>query len=199
VPVPVPTAGGNIITPSPQTDPDCRGTYELSLQLAAQKNGTALLALEQRTSPQCMIPVIKFRRAQYPYIARHVFVAEYQRNKPMLLTFNGSRDPQSNANRTDVCTIPQKRTLLQQQNDPNLTMSDHCDEYPYASTMQGGIAGYPGVNPGTSNGPSMMMVPAAENRSQGGRLTQFYQGRDDNRRGVAMQRGDPFAVVAIMT
>ncbi len=185
---------------------ECACQRIISILLAATKNGAGLIAMEATTPPDCMIPVIKFRTMDFPYITNHIWVAQYARMKPMLLRCNGPGNAQSNQNRKGVCDSKNIRDQLRdefEQWNPNSTVPRNqieCDEYPFASTMEGGIPGNPGVNPGTPGGPSRMGVPAAENsRSQGPKLSNFYAGRPpDNRTGRPVMRGEYFATVALL-
>ena len=168
----------------------CSYSYIESIFFASIKNGPALVALEAVTSPDCMIPVVKFPEPTFPYIARHTWTAQYIRARPMLLTYNAVPSA-GNPNRSGVCTDVQIRELRLL--DPSVPRPDQCDEYPYASTFEGGIQ----TTSGFAQLPSLAMVPAGENRAQGGKLTQFYRGRGDNRTGIPMIKGDRFAAVAL--
>jgi hypothetical protein len=63
------------------------------------------------------------------------------------------------------------------------TVATDCDEYPYATTREGGA------------GASVMLVPRGENRSHGARIGQFYEGNWSNRWRVRLQDGEHFATV----
>ncbi len=63
-------------------------------------------------------------------------------------------------------------------------MGYDCDEYPYASTLNGGTVMY------NLGGVSLRGVPKSDNRSQGGKLGVFYK---RNR----ISKGKPFINLAI--
>jgi len=159
VPVPVPTAGTIISTPAapPGSDSKCGDTYRLSIAFAQAKNGKALLAMEQVVSRDCMIPLQKNSRSQMPAIANHIQDAQ-NGVYPMLLHYD--KDV-GNARRRSVCY--NKTSTFVSGPPPNTS----CDEYPYASTGEGGI------NPVWGNA-STRGVPLQQQRIQGQVLDRFY-------------------------
>jgi RHS repeat-associated protein len=177
-------------------------TYQriVSIVFAGMKAQDQLLALELVTPPECMIPVIKFDDGTYPWIAPFMHAAQFQFGKPMLLNYNGrGNGAEGDENRKQTCTQTQS-TYLEGHQIPLPAGDRQCDEYPYASTFQGGNPDALGM--GTDGGACTRLVPADENSglptSQGQRLSRFYIGRDDNRTGVRMVAGSPFAAVGII-
>jgi hypothetical protein len=85
-----------------------------------------------------------------PTIAAHIAAAQTA-GWPDGLTYLGPNNPQRRANYEAACG-----------NGKYKSIGKSCDEYPYASTAQGGA--------GASTAP----VPIEEQRSQGGQLGQFY-------------------------
>jgi len=77
------------------------------------------------------------------------------------LTYLGNNNPQAKANRYAACLSKMARTRIQ--TPSNCPTCTSCDEFPFASTREGG-AGSCTVN-----------VPLSEQRSQGGQLSSFYR------------------------
>jgi|GEM_PF-3835151 len=127
-----------------------------------------------RTPPPCGAPpkaVLTVYRLDMPTIAAHI--AEAQRANPgwRVLCRNGldaSVDEPGVNRRKSVCgglgSVPREGWS--------------CDEYPFASTYQGGEYA------------SFAIVPEAENSRQGGQLSRFY-------RASAVRAGDTFLVVVV--
>jgi hypothetical protein len=94
-----------------------------------------------------------------PYTAQHIQDAQ-DAGYPMLLSYGGPGS--SGPNRRAACTLARRAQLRP------LT----CDEYPFASTQQGGA------------GASTRGVPGSETSPQGSLLSGFYSRND-------MKAGDP--------
>ncbi|MDF0585727.1 NucA/NucB deoxyribonuclease domain-containing protein [Tsukamurella sp. 8F] len=92
------------------------------------------------------LPTVNFPNA--PTVTSHIRAAQAQ-GKPSTLTKNS---PATDANRRAACGNAE--AVLGPKPSPDST----CDEYPFASTSEGGA------------GASIAWVPAAENSSQGGTL-----------------------------
>jgi hypothetical protein len=99
------------------------------------------------------LPTFMISYQQMPNIAMHVYQA-MQSGKPWKLTYIGAdNDYLNDRNRSDACKyMPSPRPT-----------GYECDEYPFASTYQGGT------------GSSAVLVPAHENHVQGGQLSTFYR------------------------
>jgi hypothetical protein len=87
-----------------------------------------------------------------PNIAAHIAAAQAI-GYPDGLTYLGPNNPQRDANYAAACGRGKYKSI-----------GKSCDEYPYASTTQGGA--------GASTAP----VPIQEQQSQGGTLSRFYSG-----------------------
>ncbi len=99
------------------------------------------------------LPMYVISAQQTPTIANHVYRA-MQSGRPWKLTYIGAdNDSLQRRNHDQACKdIESPRPTGYQ-----------CDEYPFASTYQGGA------------GASASLVPKLENRRQGGQLSDFYQ------------------------
>jgi Deoxyribonuclease NucA/NucB len=98
------------------------------------------------------IPTVTFSKAKVPYIAAHILKA--QATKPTTLT--RTDDTTKNKNRQAACGAFKPTAA---ETASGLTS---CDEYPFASTVEGGA------------GASIAAVPVSEQNSQGGTLSSFY-------------------------
>jgi hypothetical protein len=150
-------------------------------EAAFAHDSAALLAMELVVPPDCMLPLQKNSYMQMPTIAGHIAFAQAT-GRPMLLHYAGnpalpypSGNPRPNPNRNSACrgwVAPPP---------PNTS----CDEYPYASTLEGGANA------------STMGVPPAEQSTQGGVLSIFY-----DRFGMLPSRfgpgGNEFAAVVVL-
>lgn len=117
--------------------------------------------VEQR---KCKIPVLVIDAAKMPYIARNIKLAWSDDGKPGVL--HREEDPvRQKANRNAACTKAAKATL-----------SGSCDEFPIASSKEGG------------EGARVEGVPMEEQCAQG--WVVMETARVNN-----MRDGDPFAVV----
>jgi hypothetical protein len=98
------------------------------------------------------LPIFVIDASVMPSIAAHVQQAQVQ-GQPSILTYIGAENDSLNTNnRNAACRLlPSPRPVGQQ-----------CDEYPFASTYEGGATA------------SAVLVPAGENQSQGGSLSNFY-------------------------
>jgi hypothetical protein len=121
-----------------------------SVVMAVAHSKEGLLMLERTIPPNCYLPLQKTEGL--PTIAAHIQRAQ-NAGHPMLLTYVGPGNPIRNDNRDLACTAAIKRSYA--------PLS--CDEYPYASTFQGGF--------GASTAP----VDVGENRAQGTLLSSFYR------------------------
>ena len=99
-------------------------------------------------------PGITFHRAIMPFIVANIANAIYNRGKSPILTYLGPRNKQTPINRRKACG---KFKLT--------TPGGSCDEYPFASTVEGG------------QGAVVAEVPLKENLIQGGMLSVFYRYR----------------------
>ncbi len=99
------------------------------------------------------LPMYVINYQQTPIIASHVYQA-IQSGKPWKLTYIGAdNDNLNDRNRYHACKyLPSPRPS-----------GKECDEYPFASTYEGG------------QGASAELVPEQENQIQGGQLSAFYR------------------------
>jgi hypothetical protein len=100
-------------------------------------------------------PTVTFSRARVPNIAAHISKAQGN-GKPVELTYLGPNSATQTSNRKAACgsfaaTAAEKTAG-----------KTSCDEYPFASTAEGGA------------GASTAAVPPSEQSSQGGTLSSFY-------------------------
>src|SRR5205823_4621387 len=100
--------------------------------------------------PMCYLPLQKTEGL--PNIEAHIQSAQ-DAGWPMLLSYLGPGNPLAALNRAAACPPAKVRAYA--------PLS--CDEYPYATTFQGGA--------GSSTAP----VPLGEQLSQGGQLSAFYR------------------------
>jgi hypothetical protein len=99
------------------------------------------------------LPIYVISAQQTPTIANHVYQA-MQSGRPWQLTYIGAdNDNLNDRNRYHAC---------KELESPRPT-GYQCDEYPFASTYQGGV------------GASAVLVPELENQTQGGQLSAFYR------------------------
>lgn len=94
------------------------------------------------------LPVLEINSQKMPTIATHIRQA--QATKPSTLTRITNKN-EIDRNRENACGNFVRRKGIQ------------CDEYPFASTREGGT------------GASTMGVPASEQRIQGGTISAFYR------------------------
>jgi hypothetical protein len=105
---------------------------------------------------------ITFDGNDLPCITYNIAVG-FANSQPSLLT-RTTDGLKIAANRRAACgssTAAGKETTIQNKNTGEILFS--CDEYPFASSMQGGA------------GAQAMVVPFYENSSQGGQLSAFYK------------------------
>ena len=134
-----------------------------SVVAAAAHCGPCLILMKATVKRECRIGICFFSRSVMPEIADHIQDAQ-DAGLPMLLTRN--RDPGCiTANRSAAC-----KGFVKTRPDGS------CDEYPFASTNEGGL------------GASAREVPLGEQRSQGGTLCGCYSSE-------RIGNGDPFAAV----
>lgn len=112
------------------------------------------------------LPIFVIDATKMPNIAAHVKQAQAQ-GQPSILTYIGAENNSLNTNnRNAACRLqPIPRPPGQQ-----------CDEYPFASTYEGGATA------------SAVLVPGGENQSQGGSLSKFYASNN-------LQKGSRFQVM----
>ena len=112
------------------------------------------------------LPIFVIDATVMPTIAAHVQQAQVQ-GQPSILTYIGAENDSLNtSNRNAACRLlPSPRPVGQQ-----------CDEYPFASTYEGGATA------------SAVLVPAGENQNQGGSLRNFYASNN-------LQNGSQFQVM----
>ncbi len=129
----------------------CTYIYVESVILAENHDGIALRQMEKwLPSPNtCHIPIYLYPGYATPTIGRHIDAAQ-NAGYPMLLNYIGPN--LNDFNRRQVCTKKVKESLS--------PLS--CDEYPFASTIQGGT------------GASVTGVPDWEQDIQGGYNLKFY-------------------------
>lgn len=111
------------------------------------------------------LPVMVFDAARMPYISRHITMA-WQAGHPALL--HRGELGTGGTNRSLACTAPRKVELK----------PGSCDEYPFASTAEGGV------------GASTQAVPGSEQLIQGGVVNGTYSKNK-------MKPGDEFLVVVV--
>jgi hypothetical protein len=102
--------------------------------------------------------------AGMPTIAAHIADAQFNRGYPILLNRIAGNDALRRSNNRAAC-----RNFV-----PAAPPNTSCDEYPFASTYQGGA------------GSSTRAVPLTEQRIQGGTISSFYQNRNIPDRGQFM-------------
>jgi hypothetical protein len=100
-------------------------------------------------------PTVTFSRARVPNIAAHISQAQGS-GKPTELTYLGPNSPTQSKNRTAACGSFKPSAA------DTAAGKTSCDEYPFASTAEGGA------------GASTAAVPPSEQNSQGGTLGSFY-------------------------
>jgi RHS repeat-associated protein len=143
----------------------CIFTKVASVLMALARCGSCLEALKANTQRRCRIAICEFSLSRVPNIGRHILDAQ-NAGYPMLLT--RTTDPAiSRANRRAACG-----------GFVRTTPTGTCDEYPFATTLQGGA------------GASTREVPKFENDSQGGTLSQCYSREN-------IGNGDSYAVVVV--
>lgn len=143
----------------------CKFFYEASVLAATAKSKWQLLMLERIAPKRCIIPIVKVSATRMPMTAAHIERAQ-RGTRAMLLTYIGINS--NNDNRDNACTKQRKAELKP------LT----CDEYPFATTHQGGAKA------------STEGVPYFEMRRQGGDVNGFY-------RRNKFVGGEAFAVVVV--
>jgi RHS repeat-associated protein len=162
----------------------CNYSLVSSVFFALVKDSARLLLLDNIVPPRCVIPIVRF--PGLPQIQTHIFLAQYTGTwspkifswippQPMLLTYRGPAPTSSGHARPACKPNPFARAPVG---------FNSCDEYPFASTIQGGGLGV-----------SIMGVDRGQNSAQGGRLGAFYTGA--NRQGLIFVRGNIFAALSI--
>ncbi len=115
------------------------------------------------------VPVFVVNPQEYPNIAEHTKYAQETKGKPSILT-RLKDEKRSDDNRDEACKDFPKENRQE----------INCDEYPPASTYEGGA------------GASTWPVPAQENKSHGSKLGGFY-------RQYQLEDGDKFKIVVSET
>ena len=104
-------------------------------------------------------PTIIFDRATFPYIADNIETA-IATGKPSVLTRDNT---EVTANRNAACPKSQLKRLDKLGPKPKNMVSPSCDEYPFASSKEGGEKA------------QVMWVPLAENTEQGKLISAFLK------------------------
>jgi hypothetical protein len=127
-----------------------------------------LQPLSQRSTLALKSPILAISKSKFPFIGSGIEDAINLDGKPRILQYDpdlARRDKR----RAEVCerAVVKKLLLATSSADP-AKRAWSCDEYPFASTYQGGrnIAGKLA---------SIKIVPLQENSSQGGVLGAFYR------------------------
>jgi RHS repeat-associated protein len=121
-----------------------------SVVAAVAKCGPCLMLIYRLAERKCRIGICFFSFTQMPTVAAHMLIAQYLRGKPMLLSRASKEERDCNYN--EACgSIPGPRPA-----------GMNCDEYPFASSQQGG------------DGASMMYVLIGDNCRQGNALKTCY-------------------------
>jgi RHS repeat-associated protein len=155
----------------------CQTMKSVSYLLALAKDGIVLTAMEtlMPTPSPCHIPILLYPVLKTPAIAFHIWFAQYFLGKPMLLNYLGRSssfiDPAPMFADGDTVRVQnlvgKNRDIAckgwNRNNLPILNFGPSCDEYPFASTYQGGL------------GASVMGVPDWEQSMQGNILMNFYR------------------------
>ena len=104
-------------------------------------------------------PTVSFSSTTVPHIVSNISTA-FGEGHPRILTKNETTA--ANANRDVVCPQSQIRRLELLGSPPEGMVNPSCDEYPFASSEEGGANA------------RVQWVPLRENSSQGGMLSSFY-------------------------
>jgi RHS repeat-associated protein len=156
----------------------CVYLHTASLVAAMNKDGIKLIVMRSLQPQPCSIPVFIWPR--YTEVGQHIHDAQFLLGKPMLLHYDGINDHDKKRRRL-TRTSPNCKPHLRQ-------AGQECDEYPYASTWEGG----------KTNGASTRLVAGIDNSIHGGMLGSFYEGGFTNHWNRSIQiNGHPFAVVIL--
>ncbi|MBX8995877.1 hypothetical protein HCH15_06735 [Corynebacterium testudinoris] len=120
-------------------------------------------------------PTLTYSRAEYPFIAHNISSALASGAPSMLTRVTGG---EITANRDAVCRGAARRQLEAEQPKPADMDRPSCDEYPFASSIEGGA------------GAHTMWVPQKENDQQGLKMSAFYRNNQ-------IQSGDNYVVEVI--
>lgn len=114
----------------------------------------------------------------FPYIARNIYEAIEKDEHPSVLTRDNT---EINARRYAACGPKAIKKLEEKHKKPNNDemLNASCDEYPFASTKEGG------------EGATVAWVPRAENSKQGGKMAAFLR---ENQ----VRSGDEYRVKAVI-
>jgi RHS repeat-associated protein len=129
------------------------GGAAIQTAINAAKNAAIAARRLVRNAPIRLFPV--FRRYG-PAVYTHISTAQLANPVWMVLIYNGPNSPVTNANRNAATGTLAPAGIV-----GGVTME--WDEYPFASTAQGGA------------GASVVQVPQVQNRVQGGLLSAFYR------------------------
>jgi hypothetical protein len=140
------------------------GDNQFMVAASASSDVRKCMPQQELADSQCDdLKFIIFDAAKMPFITRNISTA-WQSGKPGVLTKDSTAEP---GNRKQVCLPSFPRPY-----------GGQCDEYPFASTSQGGA------------GAQEQEVPARENQCQGGTLTVGY-------RAAGIKDQDSYLVVII--
>jgi hypothetical protein len=116
----------------------------------------------QRGKEDCC-PTLEIHRSDIPYIASHIVLAQTTRMKPVLLHRGFGTEEFRNLQRNESLSVFNQSNLGP---PPESMPTPSIDEYPFASSMEGG------------DGASLAWVPLDENRKQGNRISRFFQDKN---------------------
>jgi RHS repeat-associated protein len=131
----------------------CYYLFAASHLAAIAKNGAALIAMMAIPPQPCSIPVFIWPRSTA--VGQHIYEAQFLKGQPMLLHYDSITA--RHATRRKAATTGSMACM-------GRSLAMHCDEYPYASTIEGGA------------GASTQLVPDVDNATHGAFLGMFYSG-----------------------
>lgn len=159
----------------------CMYLRVVSTLMAGAKMGPALVELSgsRPYREKCVIPVFAMTFAEAPTVALHIAWSQYTQGRPMLKTLERTGTEARRAKNTGRCPSPRPQLFG--------FIRTACDEYPYASTIQGDRA-------------TVMLVLESDNANHGRLLgREFYHGKYTNMWGEALNDGEYFASVMLAT
>jgi Deoxyribonuclease NucA/NucB len=137
------------------------------------KSGQVPIVNKLAASP-APLPIVTFSRATVPNIAANIEKAQ-KNGQPSILTRNTSKED-AKSNRYEACKKTVNGTKVFVATPAEIAAGrTSCDEYPFASTLEGGL------------GATVAAVKPTENSSQGGTLGSFYTSK-------GIKDGDRFKV-----
>jgi len=148
----------------------CLITNLASELMAAGKDAPALVAVQTTlggTNNRCYIPIVTYlhdsstpppfayvgRGDIMPYISVNIYQAQYTRDRPMLLTYL-ENPALAEINRTAACG----RFNNERRRGLHPAPLNSCDEYPFASTAEGGLNAVCGGVPRTENDDQRLLM-----------------------------------------